>query len=100
MTPFDFRELASYFQSKPILKAYVFGSYARNEATAKSDLDILVELDYDHNGADFDNWIQMKEDLTRIAGRKIDLVSYGGLKNYFASTINQEKRLFYKKKVE
>jgi predicted nucleotidyltransferase len=100
MIPFDFRQIASYFQTKPVLKAYIFGSYARDEATSTSDLDILVELDYEHNGADFDNWMQMKEDLSKIAGMKIDLVSVGGLSNYFASTINQEKRLFYEKKME
>ena len=29
-----------------MLKAYIFGSYARNEADVDSDIDLLVELDY------------------------------------------------------
>ena len=34
--------LAEYFTDKPVRQAQVFGSYARGEATAKSDLDVLL----------------------------------------------------------
>ncbi len=36
--------LADYFADKPVQKVEVFGSYARGEATAESDLDLLIEL--------------------------------------------------------
>lgn len=39
--------LQQFFSNKPVKKAYVFGSYARNEANKDSDIDIMVELDYD-----------------------------------------------------
>jgi len=39
-------KLSDYFSDKPVKKAYLFGSYARNEAKSNSDIDILVELDY------------------------------------------------------
>lgn len=35
-----------YFRTRPVLKAYLFGSYVRGEADNKSDIDILVDLDY------------------------------------------------------
>ena len=35
-----------YFKSKPIQKAWVFGSVARGEEHPDSDVDILVALDY------------------------------------------------------
>ncbi|MFH0758102.1 MAG: nucleotidyltransferase domain-containing protein [Bacteroidota bacterium] len=53
--------IKSYFKTRPVLKAYLFGSYVRGEADAKSDIDILVDLDYSQSiGLQF---IQMKLDL-------------------------------------
>lgn len=36
--------VVEYFANKPVRRGQVFGSYARGEATAESDLDLLVEL--------------------------------------------------------
>ncbi len=36
--------LAEYFADKPVRRVEVFGSYARDEATAESDLDLLIEM--------------------------------------------------------
>lgn len=35
--------LAPAFDAYPVRKGYVFGSYSRGEATAKSDIDIFIE---------------------------------------------------------
>ena len=37
--------IAEYFKTQPVLKAWLFGSYARGEQTPLSDVDILVEFD-------------------------------------------------------
>lgn len=37
--------IAEYFKTQPVLKAWLFGSFARGEETAQSDVDILVEYD-------------------------------------------------------
>lgn len=37
--------LAEYFADKPVRRIQVFGSYARGEATAESDLDLLMEME-------------------------------------------------------
>lgn len=34
--------VAAYFADKPVRRVEVFGSYARGEATAESDLDLLL----------------------------------------------------------
>ena len=34
--------LAEYFADKPVQRVEIFGSYARGEATANSDLDVLL----------------------------------------------------------
>lgn len=38
--------IKTYFKTKPVLKAYLFGSYVRGQADSNSDIDILVDLDY------------------------------------------------------
>ncbi len=37
-------KISNYFKTKPVLKAYLFGSNVRNEAEKDSDVDLLVEL--------------------------------------------------------
>ena len=38
------KTLANYFKTQPVLKAWLFGSFARGEETPDSDVDILVVL--------------------------------------------------------
>ncbi|MBR6278808.1 MAG: nucleotidyltransferase domain-containing protein, partial [Bacteroidales bacterium] len=37
--------LAEYFKNQPVLKAWLFGSFARGEENEASDVDILVVID-------------------------------------------------------
>jgi predicted nucleotidyltransferase len=48
----------------------LFGSAARNESTAASDLDFLVEFDH----KTFDNYMDLKFFLEELLGRPVDLV--------------------------
>ena len=40
------KAIADYFKTQPVLKAWLFGSFARGEETPTSDVDILVVLDH------------------------------------------------------
>ncbi|MCK6611223.1 MAG: nucleotidyltransferase domain-containing protein [Bacteroidia bacterium] len=85
--------IRNYFSTKPVLNAYLFGSFARNEADYQSDIDILVDLDYSQKiGLQF---IQMKLDLEKILGNKVDLVSSRGLSPHIRPIIDIEKKLIY-----
>ena len=87
--------IRSYFETQPVLKAYLFGSYVRGMADTKSDIDILVDLDYTQKiGLQF---IQMKLDLEKISNREVDLVSSKGMSKYIKPIVDVEKRLIYKK---
>ncbi len=67
------KTISEYFRSRPVLKAYLFGSYFRGDADQNSDIDILVDLDYSQKiGLQF---FQMKIDLERLLNAKVDLVS-------------------------
>ncbi|NOU16897.1 MAG: nucleotidyltransferase [Bacteroidales bacterium] len=85
--------IKKYFETRPVLRAYLFGSYARNEADSHSDIDILVDLDYSQRiGLQF---IQMKIDLEKLLNSKVDLVSSNGLSQYIKPMVESEKQLIY-----
>ena len=87
--------IKDYFKTQPVLKAYLFGSYVRGMADKKSDIDILVDLDYSQKtGLQF---IQMKLDLEKLLNNQVDLVSTNGLSKYIKPLVDVEKRLIYKK---
>ena len=64
-------------------------------ADKKSDIDILVDLDYSQKiGLKF---IQMKLDLEKLLNNQVDLVSTNGLSKYIKPLVDVEKRLIYEK---
>jgi len=54
-----------------------FGSYARNEATAESDVDIVFDTD----APNLFRTAAMWQDLVDLLGRPVDLVRLQGLSN-------------------
>ena len=87
--------MKNYFSDKPIKRAYLFGSFARNEAKSDSDLDILVELDYSEPiGMKFFGFQADLEDLLNI---KVDLLTTDGLSKYVKPFIDRDKILIYER---
>jgi len=87
--------IKSYFSGRPITKAYIFGSYSRNEADENSDIDILVELD--HSTPIGMKFFLFKDELEQILKKKVDLVSYEGLSKYIKPLIDKDKILIYER---
>lgn len=89
--------IRTYFQDKPVLRAYLFGSYARGEADRRSDVDILVELDYSQKiGMSFFVWHMELADLLK---KKVDVVSTNGLSPYIKPYIEADKVIIYERTV-
>src|SRR5436190_9813532 len=87
--------ITDFFTGKPVLRAYLFGSYSRNESNLDSDIDILLDLDYSkHIGLGF---VQMKLDLEKKLHRKIDLVSSQALSQHIKPFIEKDKVLIYER---
>lgn len=87
--------IREYFKSKPIAKAWVFGSFSRGEETPESDVDILVTLvPGTRMGL---AWFGMICDLEDLLGRSVDLVMDGDLLPFAVESANRDKILIYER---
>lgn len=93
--------IADYFKTQPVLKAWIFGSFARGEEKPDSDVDILFIPDY-NSGKPFTLFTHggMYMDLKKLLGREVDLVVEGTLRPYAVESANRDKKLIYERKSE
>lgn len=70
----DSRKLRPFCRRWKIRELAVFGSALRSDFGPQSDVDVLVTFAEDAAWSLFDHQ-QMEEELARILGRKVDLIS-------------------------
>jgi len=80
----NYREIERY----GVTKIGVFGSYARGDQEADSDIDILVE--FAPGAKSFDNYMDLKFLLEDLSGKKIDLVIAENIKPALKETVLEE----------
>lgn len=71
----------------PIRSLALFGSVVRDEATAHSDLDVLVEFS---EPIDLFAFFELEATLARLVGRPVDLVTRAALKRHIGQRILAE----------
>lgn len=87
--------VSKYFVNQPVLKAWLFGSFARGEETPLSDVDILVVLDRSKPiGLKF---FGMWNDLEDLLDRSVDFVEEGCLAPFAVDSVNHDKILIYER---
>lgn len=64
----------------------LFGSYARGEASDRSDVDFVVDFD----GSSFDRYMAVKELLESLFQRRVDLVMKNSIKGRLRDRILAE----------
>ena len=83
--------LALLSANKVALAAYgvnrigLFGSYIRNEATAQSDIDLLVDIQKEKKT--FSNFLSLNHFLENLFGKKVELVTTQSLSPYIGPHI-------------
>ncbi|RDC61515.1 nucleotidyltransferase family protein [Adhaeribacter pallidiroseus] len=93
LTEQEIQLIREYFKDQPVLKAYLFGSFARGEADAESDIDLLVDLDYSQNiGWRF---FGMHLELEEILHRKVDVIPSYDVYDNIRPYIEKDKKLIY-----
>jgi len=86
-------EIKSLFKRYDVEKAYLFGSAAKNNLTAHSDIDFLIKFsnqsDFESYGNNYFNLLYALQDLLK---RDVDLLAEETLSNpYLIESINQSK---------
>jgi predicted nucleotidyltransferase len=88
----DESKLADLCRRYRVRELSVFGSAARGEMRPDSDVDLLVEFQPDAE-IDLVDYAGLMLDLSRLLGRKVDLVSKKGLKPLIRASVLSEARL-------
>jgi uncharacterized protein len=91
------QKIIEYFKDKPaVKKVYIFGSYARNEETPESDVDILVDIDFQKEPLfSLFEFGGMLEDLKDLLKMEVDLLSTDGISKYIRPYIEKDRILIY-----
>ncbi len=71
----------------PIRSLVLFGSRVRNDATATSELDVLVEF---NRPIPLSSFLALEARLAEITGLTVDLVSAAALKPYIGERVQAE----------
>ncbi len=88
-------KLRVYCRASGIKVMYLFGSYAREEATPLSNIDLLIEFEKGLQISYLD-LLRIKCDLECITGAKIDLVEQNAIENPIRrKRIMEERVLLY-----
>ena len=69
--------ILAVLKKQPIQRAAVFGSFARGEEQANSDIDLLIEYSTRHTLFDI---LRLENELSQATSRKVDIVEYASIK--------------------
>ncbi|MBR6176990.1 MAG: nucleotidyltransferase domain-containing protein [Bacteroidales bacterium] len=89
------QKVSEYFKTQPVLKAWLFGSFARGEDNLGSDVDILVVLD--HSQPIGLKYYGMWNDLEELLDRKVDFVTENSLADFARESVEHDKILIYER---
>jgi len=78
-----------------VIRAGVFGSYAREEANQDSDVDLLVKFDKAKSLLEI---IRLEREISETLGKKIDLVTEPSLNKYLKDIVLNDLKVFYERK--
>jgi predicted nucleotidyltransferase len=87
-------ELAALCREHGVSELSVFGSQARGDARAGSDLDVLVTFE-PGRAVGFLALARLQRELEALLGRRVDLVPKAGLKPVIRDAVLKEARLVY-----
>ncbi|MFH1586189.1 MAG: nucleotidyltransferase family protein [archaeon] len=82
-------KIVPILKKNKVVRAGIFGSYARGEQKKNSDIDILVEID--DKDLSLIGLIGLEIELAKLLGRKIDLIEYPALHSLLKERILKEE---------
>ena len=91
------QQISDYLATQPVLRAWIFGSFARGEEREDSDIDLMVQFDRENAKIGLLKYSAMILDLENLLHREVDLVEEGALLPFAERTANKEKKLIYER---
>ncbi|MEK7146929.1 MAG: nucleotidyltransferase family protein [Patescibacteria group bacterium] len=96
MTPENIKKkILPILKQRGITKAALFGSAAKGEMKKNSDIDILIKFKGQKSLLDL---VRLQFELKKILGRKVDLLTYGGINHFLKDIILKEQKVIYEKR--
>jgi predicted nucleotidyltransferase len=89
-------DIITVLDKSPIEKAWLFGSFARNEEDSQSDIDMLIRFSPNEKITLF-RYGGIVYNLEQATSRKVDLVEEGMLQSFALETAEKDKVLIYEK---
>jgi predicted nucleotidyltransferase len=87
-------QIVPILQKHQVVKAGVFGSFARNEATEESDVDLLIQFNPDLFVGMY-AYMGLKFELEDVLKRQVDLVEYEAITPRLRMSILEDEIRFY-----
>ena len=84
------QKIVPILKSNNVVRAGIFGSYARGEAKKKSDIDILIKVRKGRKFSLFD-LVGLQIELEEKLGKKVDLLTYNGISPYLKKYILEDE---------
>jgi uncharacterized protein len=90
--PFETEKLIELCRQHDVTMLGVFGSMARDEATEKSDVDLLVRFSQQKSLLAL---IRLEREVSALLGRDVDLVTEGALSPYLKDQVKHDLKIIY-----
>jgi uncharacterized protein len=87
-----YERIVSFLKEYGAINISVFGSYANNEETDKSDIDLIVEF---KNQLSLLKYVEIEQKLSDSIGIKVDLLTKASISPYIYSSIKNELKVIY-----
>jgi predicted nucleotidyltransferase len=84
--------LIELYRQNNVARLSVFGSFARGEATERSDVDLLVEFNKRNSLLAL---IALERKMSAALGRRVDLLTREAISPYLRDSIDRDLRVVY-----
>ena len=89
------KKIVPILKDQGVVKAALFGSFARGDATKKSDIDMLVKFKNEKSLFDL---VRLKLALEKESGKKVDVLTYDSIHPLLRKIILKEQKIIYEKR--
>jgi len=84
--------IVHFLKEKGVLKASLFGSFARGDNTESSDIDLILQLKSDKNLFDL---AEIKVDLEEKFNRKVDVLTFNSVNPLIKEVILKDQEVLF-----